>query len=133
MLLGERLRGLRKEKGLSIQQVSDNLDCSYSKIALYESGKRNPDAETLKLLGNYFNVSVDYLLGLTDFKNGFNVKEVETDIQKTLNNLMQDIEKDSNLKFEGLPIDETTKELILQSLENSIKIAKAINKNKKNT
>lgn len=64
--LGQRLAALRKEKGLSQAQLAKLLNMGQSTIAMYEKDRRRPDAETLRRLAEFFQISVDYLLGLTD-------------------------------------------------------------------
>lgn len=66
--LGQRLAALRKEKGLSQAQLAKLLNMGQSTIAMYEKDRRRPDAETLRRLAEFFQISVDYLLGLTDFR-----------------------------------------------------------------
>lgn len=60
-----RLRKLRKEKGLSQKKLGDELGLAVSTIAMYETDKRNPDSETLKKIAKFFDVSTDYLLGVS--------------------------------------------------------------------
>ncbi|KXG73829.1 helix-turn-helix domain-containing protein [Thermotalea metallivorans] len=69
MTFGQRLSILRKEKGLTQSQLAEVLGVSRGTIGMYEIDKRDPDTSTLEKLSNYFNVSVDYLLGRTDIKN----------------------------------------------------------------
>lgn len=64
--LGERLAALRKEKGLSQAALAQLLNMGQSTIAMYERNRRTPDPATLNRLADFFNVSVDYLLGRTD-------------------------------------------------------------------
>ncbi|MFA4884497.1 MAG: helix-turn-helix transcriptional regulator [Desulfotomaculaceae bacterium] len=64
--LGHRLTELRKEKGLSQIELAQRLNMGQSTIAMYERDKRCPDNKTLERLAGFFNVSVDYLLGLTN-------------------------------------------------------------------
>ena len=62
-----RLKALRKSKGITQQQAADDLGFSTQhRYNFYETGKREPDNETLKQIAEYFNVSTDYLLGTTD-------------------------------------------------------------------
>jgi transcriptional regulator with XRE-family HTH domain len=58
----KRVRELRNKMGISMKQLGSIIDVSESTISLYETGKREPDHETLKKLADFFNVSVDYLL-----------------------------------------------------------------------
>lgn len=68
MNFGKRLRQLRKEKGLTQAELAKLLSIGESTVSFYESGKRQPDYETLIRLAEVFNVSVDYLLGRTEHK-----------------------------------------------------------------
>lgn len=68
VMFGERLAKARAEKGLSQYQAAEQLGFSRGQLANYEQGTREPDYETLTLLADYFNVSIDYLLGRTNVK-----------------------------------------------------------------
>ena len=63
---GERLAKLRKEKGLSQQELAKLFELSKSAIAMYETDRREPSNESLNELAIFFNVSTDYFLGRTD-------------------------------------------------------------------
>ena len=56
------LRKLRKEKGITMKELGDVIGFAESTVSQYETGKRSPDFETLLKLGEFFGVSVDYLL-----------------------------------------------------------------------
>ena len=62
----ERLKSLREEKGLTQQELGEIFKISRSSISKYEAGERRPDPPSLKAFSEYFCVSVDYLLGITD-------------------------------------------------------------------
>ncbi|HBV95549.1 MAG: hypothetical protein JL50_09670 [Peptococcaceae bacterium BICA1-7] len=64
-----RLKELRTEKDISQEELGLIMSLSKSTISLYESGKREPDYETLKKLADYFGCSTDYLLGKTNIKD----------------------------------------------------------------
>lgn len=63
MKFNDRLMQLRKEKKLSREDLATKLGVSYSTIAKYESGTREPDLKTLEIISDIFDVSLDYLLG----------------------------------------------------------------------
>ncbi len=65
-IFGERLKYLRTEKGIGQNLLSKELNLSNASISYWETGKQEPGAEALFKLANYFNVSADYLLGLSD-------------------------------------------------------------------
>lgn len=62
----ERLRALRIENGLTQKKLAQNINSTDKNIWAYEKGIATPPIETLKSYAEYFNVSVDYLLGRTD-------------------------------------------------------------------
>ena len=68
-MLTERLKELRHEKNVLQKDVANYLNITTSAYGFYEQGKRIPDSETLTKLANYFNVSLDYLVGKTNMKN----------------------------------------------------------------
>ncbi len=74
-MLSERLKILRNEKKLSQRELANKLNISNGTIAMYETNKRQPDNETLTKIADFFNVSIDYLLGRTDIKNTPTVDE----------------------------------------------------------
>lgn len=65
-MIGERLKKLRNERNLTQEEAAKRLGIVRSTYSNYESGKREPDFDTTKLLANFFEVSVDYLLGKTE-------------------------------------------------------------------
>ena len=62
----ERLRRLRTLKGLSQKRIAKELGVSDVGYRYYETGTRRPTFEVLPRLAIFFNVSTDYLLGLSD-------------------------------------------------------------------
>lgn len=68
-LFSKRLVSLRKEKKLTQYDLAELLGFSRGQIGNYEQGTREPDQNTLLKISDFFNVSVDYLLGKTDVKN----------------------------------------------------------------
>lgn len=71
-MLNKRLSMLRKEKGLTQQEISTRLKMARTTYSGYENGSREPDNETLDKLAEFHEVSVDYLLGRTDARGKSN-------------------------------------------------------------
>lgn len=96
--LGELLRELREEKNISMDKMVEDLKNLYnvniakSTISKWENNKADPSMEYARILIKYFNVSLDYLLGLSKFKN----KEEELADYK---NKMIDFAKNHNKNF----------------------------------
>lgn len=63
---GERVYQLRKQAQLSQKQLGEVLGLSNKAICTMEGGSRGTTIEKLVLLAEYFHVSTDYLLGITD-------------------------------------------------------------------
>ena len=68
MAFSERLKQLRDEKDMSREELAGHLGMSYSTIAKYETGNRFPDQQTLLKIADIFDVSIDYLLGKSDYR-----------------------------------------------------------------
>lgn len=62
----KNLKVLRKENNLSLKELGIILGIAESTVSLYENEKREPDNKMLIKIANFFNVSVDYLLGRTE-------------------------------------------------------------------
>ena len=60
--ISTRIVSLRKDAGLSQQQLADDLNLSRRAISLWETGRRTPDIQSVLLLASYFQVSLDYLV-----------------------------------------------------------------------
>lgn len=61
-----RLKELRTQRRLSQIKVSMDLNMNQNSLSRYETGCREADYKTLILLADYYNVSVDYILGRTE-------------------------------------------------------------------
>lgn len=62
----QRLRDIRKQQGLTQDKLAHKLNVVRSTIAMYETGASEPDFQTLRRISEILNVSVDYLLGLSN-------------------------------------------------------------------
>ena len=65
----QRIRDLREDKDLKQRQLAEYLNCSQQVYSNYELGQRDIPTDVLIRLSNYYNVSVDYILGLTNNPN----------------------------------------------------------------
>lgn len=112
-----RLKELRKEKGLSLKEVADSVDLAESQLSYYENGKRQPrDMETWKNLANFFKVSVGYVMGISDEKID---EEIALEIAKKIfNNALKRIdnfeerERKAFEYFKSKDIDTVLKDLM---------------------
>lgn len=64
---GEKLNELRTEISLSRSQLAEKLNVSIRLISYWENGQRECDFDMLIKIADFFSVSIDYLLGRTDY------------------------------------------------------------------
>jgi transcriptional regulator with XRE-family HTH domain len=65
----EILKQLRNRDNLSQAELAQKLGVAKSTIGMYESGKREPDFETLESIADFFNVDMNFLLGRDGSEN----------------------------------------------------------------
>ncbi len=94
---------LRKEINLSQKELADKLELNKSQITSYELGDRTPPIDNLIKIANFFNVSLDFLVGLND-------EEISKEIE--LNNL-----KYRPLKYKGENLSEKDKKKLFELIE----------------
>lgn len=69
-IFGERLRDLRKKRRLTQVELGKEVNVTSTAISYYEKGEKKPAYETLVKLADFFDVSLDYLLGRVDSEKG---------------------------------------------------------------
>ncbi|WP_338035666.1 helix-turn-helix transcriptional regulator [Halalkalibacterium halodurans] len=131
-MLFDRVKELSEQRGESLKTVAQKL--GFSENAFYKWKKQSPKSEALQKVADYFDVSTDYLLGRTDKKRYYDLTEKdERDIEKELNKIIEGINSGSYAAFDGQDIadlDDEDKELLIASLENSLRFAKRMAKKK---
>ena len=124
----ERIKTLREEKGITQDELAAKLGyTSRSSIAKIESGKTDISQSKVKEIAEILNTTTSYLMDGNE--NILNQKD-EKDIAKKMDNLIEQIDTQDALMFDGEPLDEESKELLKVSLENSLRMAKVIAKQK---
>lgn len=71
MIMQLRIRDLREDRDLSQQQIADYLMCDQSLYSKYEREERPVPLEVVAKLADYYNTSIDYLVGRTDRKEPY--------------------------------------------------------------
>ena len=92
-----RLKEVRKKKGLSLQQVADAVGVGNNTISRYETGKREPKLEMWQKLADIYGVSVPYLQGTDEdvYQFKFATKQEAIDF-------IHEIMKAQNIKLEDI-------------------------------
>lgn len=94
-MLPERLKKLRLEQNLTQKQVAQSLNITQQAYGQWETGKLNPKRETIQMFADFFNVSIDYLLGNTDNKDD----EMQILLRGTLEGLTDEEKKQFEIEF----------------------------------
>lgn len=81
MIIANRLKLLREKKGVNKKELSVLLNLPYTTYVNYEAGTREPGSNVLRTISNFYDVSIDYILGITENpeKNKTNVRDEITD------------------------------------------------------
>ncbi len=77
-----RLKEIRQEKKLSQKDLTKKLNISQQAISLYEKGDREPKLETWQKLADFFNVPVDYLLGISKDRSTLTIDDLNSEEQE---------------------------------------------------
>lgn len=81
LMIGEKLKKLRRNRDLTQEEVATHLGISYQAISKWERGDGYPDITMLPALANYFAVSVDELIGMEEITSATDTFQVESDIR----------------------------------------------------
>ncbi|MGN8969208.1 helix-turn-helix domain-containing protein [Intestinimonas sp. HCP28S3_D6] len=77
-IFGQRLRGLRKQSGETQQELAEFLGIKPNQIGEMENGRKASTYSKLAQLCEHYNVTADYLLGLTDEQRPLRTEDTET-------------------------------------------------------
>lgn len=118
MTIYERIESLRKSQGLSQGKLEKQLGFSNGSISKWKNS--TPKVERLQKLADFFGVSVEYLM--TGKEDGQKEKDNTDDLKEKFEELKKLLEsgKMQPLRYDGQPIDDNTKELLLKQVEISM-------------
>lgn len=110
-ILGERLKELRDDYSYKQKKVSDDLGITIYQLSRYENGLSNPTPDLLNAFADYYDASVDYLLGR------IHVKKITSDtyvhLTPTQKSILDFFENSPSLSF-----DETEAETLQKALQD---------------
>lgn len=117
MSFGHKLKTLRKQRGLTQKELAEKLFLSQSSITRFEKDEILPTSETLSKIANYFDVSIDFLLGRPQPPQKKN-----SNLEKAFNEAIEELKDEETLLFmKNGDIDEETAELIKKALKNGVR------------
>lgn len=92
MTFGERLRYLREEKELRQQDVAESINISTRMIGYYETDQHFPrDAKMIIALAKFFDVSLDYLFGVSEVRNNKTFETLNSEFSTLAENKQTDV------------------------------------------
>lgn len=120
-----RIRELRNNKGITQTELGKILSVQKAAVSKYELGLTTPSPEILKKMSEYFNVSIDYLLGNDRQTASPPAEKMPKDMKKYL--------EQSEVIFDGdiYHLDDEGREMVRQALKMAFLAAKEANKRKK--
>ena len=128
LTLVDRIRTLANQRDMSLPQLEVKLGLGNGTISRWKTS--SPNTDKLQKIADYFNVSMDYLLG----RDVQLTTRDERDIAKDLENIMSKLKngEDGPASFEGMDIPEADQELFAGQIALMLRRLKAINKEKYN-
>lgn len=130
-----RIKELRKKFGIKQIDLCKQLGVVQGTLSGWENNKYEPDLTSLTKMAEIFDVSVDYLLGVSDVEGGKNTVRLtpkdERNIQKELEKMMADLDSgQSGPSFYGgdMELTDYDREVLKGSLEQALRIVKLKNK-----
>ena len=130
-MIEKRIKQLREESSLSQKELSKIIGVSQQTIGSWEVGRTSPDPILIGKLADYFDVSVDFLLGRTDQRKPCSSTELTKKDKKEIDEYIKSLEEDAEgLMFDGVPISEEDKQLLLEQIERTAELIKLRNKEK---
>lgn len=94
--LGSKLKQLRREKGLTQQQLADKLGLTKGSISAYETSAKYPSIDVLRQMAIVLDTSADFLLGLSD-ERAFNLNFLTDEQIHIINSLIAEFNGLNNL------------------------------------
>lgn len=129
-IFADRFKSRRLQLGLNQREISEKLNIQRSTITNYEKGNITPTADKLPEIANMLNVSVDYLLGRSDYMNKAEMaadirratKDGIHDIEILVTDLKEQVALDERLTYKGELVSSKNKDLIIDQLDLILKI-----------
>jgi transcriptional regulator with XRE-family HTH domain len=123
---------LCKQNGINVTQMCREAGVSRGNLTDLKMGRQSGlSAKNADKIASYFGVSVGYLLGTDKKEAPIFSKKDERDISKRLDQTLKDLENAQGaLMFDGEPLDDVTKELLIASLRKDLEMGKRIAKQK---
>ncbi|QUH28296.1 helix-turn-helix domain-containing protein [Vallitalea guaymasensis] len=130
-MFSNRLKALRIKNNMTQEELGKKVNLKKAAISKYENGKLQPNIDMIIKFAEIFGVSVDYISGRSDKLTPISNNKTNNEVDKKLDNFIEEIEKIDGLMFSGKPMDESTKDVLLKMLRTTKDMAKKMNENNK--
>lgn len=117
-----RLKDLRLDKGLTLEELAGFLGTTKTTLSRYENNKRTPDSEFIRMAARFFNVSTDYILGESDVRNSSDKISNAVEGDPELNEFWDKLKEREDLQL----LFKQTKDISPKGIKQIIRIIKAI-------
>lgn len=126
MRTGERIKNIRKKQGLTQKQLANKVHLTAQVISNIERSYTTASSDDLARIADVLNTTPNYLLGKEENSNNYYelTNKDEKDIAERLQVMIKDLENNAHYSKENGEMDDNTRELLIMSLENSLRIAK---------
>lgn len=124
MTLVDKIRTLARQRDMSLPQLEQELGLGNGTISRWRNS--SPNTEKLQKIADYFNVSMDYLLG----REQYLTHKDEKDISKILEQTKEQLLSQEGLMFDGDPASPEAVDSILAAMQIGMEMAKKKNKEK---
>ncbi|MDK2812736.1 MAG: hypothetical protein PWQ78_946 [Petrotoga sp.] len=126
--IGDRIKQLRLENNLTQEEFGKIFGIVKSTVSMYESNKSTPDDELKKKIAEYFNVSLDWLMGVSDIRNPADEITEAVEDDPELLEFWNELKQREDLKL----LFKQTKKLSPKDIKQVIRIIKAIEEEESN-
>ncbi|MES1051289.1 helix-turn-helix transcriptional regulator [Bacillus thuringiensis] len=133
MGITEKIKELCQNRGISVATLEEKL--GFGQNTIYQWKKRTPSVERVQKVADYFDVSIDYLLGRNSRPNFHDIKDSEgftekdrKDIGKRMEEIRNDLTNSDGLMFSGEPLSEEALDSLMDAMEYIVKHTKKVNK-----
>ena len=92
-LFPQRLKELRAEKGITLEELAKKIGTTKTTLSRYENGERSPKLQLVGLLANYFQVDMSWLSGQSEQRNSFNILPTYTQLSPARQKKVYDFAK----------------------------------------
>ena len=118
----ERIKKLCEEQKITFAELERRIDLSNGQIARWK--KQTPGVDKLEKVAEYFDVSIDFLLGRTEKRYFDLTKKEKTDIGQEVEEMLNGMNTSSEINFYGEPMTDEAKEKLAIALQVALELSK---------